>query len=996
MRSEDIQTDSQAHKKEEPAATALESSGFGAEQIRALRGDLSRAAFARRLGVTALTVYRWELPDSASEARRPRGRVLQRLRVYATAPLRAARPAHLPRPKTTVSQPMAAEIERGEYERLLPVLERVVKGELRRAENDLLQLMASGELRTRSARTLATAALARVCVLARGDGRGAFSMLLPLLHELEDAGLPPQVELALHVTAALVFASPDGRLFDAGKTMVHVERAQRHLDAHGTAEDRLLLWISEFAVAFVLNDQQLFERVTSRGAEVLQGHEQPIARAIALYAVAIEAFILGRPALASRRLSELGDFSDLHDLTMFRVRAISHLADVMLEDATDPREVLALTERARRLGQENRHGVSMNGLLSLWAEGEALLRMGRFAEAEERLQQAFAQSDELVWTPMPIGISLARLYAFSGRSQQLRVLADRVTRHGSPVQRAVSQAEATCFRAIAGLMEGADPRVAFETLDRVDQLHHDGASWGFLARSCALLHLSVRVVLGEVESARTALGRLERMLDVAPSAFANVQLQHYKALLACRQGNLQEGRKAIEASLASFELAGLVPEAACARAVLAELAERFGEPDAALLRERSQTELTRIGIAIPAVIRVVSAPDPALLAANRQADPGEVARLIVPIQRLSVRGMSPAKIQRELVAVLRGTFPGAAVRLEEIDREGVASPLAQVDAAVSGEEVSHELGDGSGRRLRVMVQGSLPENAQHVLTSLGSVASLALEVATLRGFAEQGRDHSALGDSAVNVPGIVAASAGMRALKQDLVRLGRSRSTVIVSGESGTGKEVVARAIHALSSRAEAPFVAFDCGSVAASFIERELFGYKRGSQAGASSDVPGVLRSAVGGTLFLDEVGALPLEVQPKLLRFLESGEFVSVGDRRPTQIDVRVIAATDRDLEVAMREGVFREDLFYRLQVVPVRLAPLRERREDIVALAKHFLRELSGKSEPPVLSPDAVAKLWGHDWPGNVRELRSVLERSLAFEPVPRVLDALHLRM
>jgi transcriptional regulator with PAS, ATPase and Fis domain len=370
--------------------------------------------------------------------------------------------------------------------------------------------------------------------------------------------------------------------------------------------------------------------------------------------------------------------------------------------------------------------------------------------------------------------------------------------------------------------------------------------------------------------------------------------------------------------------------------------------------------------------------------------------LIVPIQRLSVRGMSPAKLERELVAVLSASFPAAAVRLEEIDRAGAASPLAQVDAAVSGERIAVELGDGSGRRLRVTVQGALPDDAQHVLTSLGSVASLALEVATLRGFAEQHGDRAAVHESAVQIPGFVAASAVMRALKQDLVRLARSRSTVIVSGESGTGKAVVARAIHDLSSRARAPFVALDCGAVPAEWFERQLFGYKRGSHAGASSDFRGVLRSAQDGTLFLDDVGALPLEVQPKLLRFLESGELVPVGDRRPTQLDVRVIAATDRDLEALVREGTFREDLFYRLQVVPVRLAPLRERREDIVALAKHFLRELSADSEPPVLSPSAVARLWAHEWPGNVRELRSVLERSLAFEPVPRVLDASHLRM
>jgi tetratricopeptide (TPR) repeat protein len=970
---------------------------FSAAQIRALRGELSRAAFARRLGVTALTVYRWELPDSASESRRPRGRVLARVRSYASAPLRAAGDPVRARAKPATSQPIAAEIERGEYERLLPVLERVPKGELRRAENELLQLLASGELRTRAARALATQALARLCVLARGDGRSAFSMILPLLHELESSGLPPQVELALHVTAALVFASPDGRLFDGGKTTVHVEHAERLLDAHGSAEDRLLLWISQFAVAFVLNDRQLFERVNSRGHEALHGHEAPLPRAIALYASAIEAFITGRPALASRRFEELAQFADQHDLSVFRVRALSHMADAMLEDACDPREVLSLAESARRLEQEHRHGVSIQGLVAIWAEGEALLRMARFAEAEERLLVAFTQAEELVWTPISVGLSLARLYVFTGRSQELRALADRMSRYAAPVQRAVTQAEATCFRALAGLLEGADSRAAFETLDRVDQLHSEGASWGFLARSCGLVHLSVRVFLGELDSAQAALGRLERMLDVAPSAFANVQLQHHKALLLCRQGRVQEGRKAIEAALASFELAGLAPEAAVVRVTLAELGERFGEPDAALLRDRSHAELTRLGMTLPPGLRVGTPADPTPFVPSERVELGDVARLVVPIQRLSVRGMAPALIQRELVAVLDLLFPSTRIRLEEIDSKGTALPLAEVGAAEGGRQSTVELGDGSGRRLRVTLQGALPDNASHVLTSVASVASLALEVATLRGFAEHRGPHGKEADRPPELPGFVAASSGMRALKLDLVRLSRSRSTVIVSGESGAGKEIVARAIHDLSARATQPFIAFNCAAVPRDLFEGQLFGYKRGAYTGASSDHPGVIRTARGGTLFLDEVGELPLDVQPKLLRFLENGEIFPLGERRAVQVDVRVIAATHRDLEILVREGLFREDLFYRLQVVPVRIPPLRERREDVTALARHFLRQLTPlDQEPPVLSPDAIATLLAHDWPGNVRELRNVIERSLAFAPVPSVLDGEHLRV
>jgi tetratricopeptide (TPR) repeat protein len=979
----------------------VSSPGYSAEQVRALRGELSRANFARRLGVTALTVYRWELPESASEARRPRGRTLQRLRAYAATAGRSSAVSSEALPLTAAgTAPLAAAgIERAEYERLLPALERIPAGELQRAENELLQLLASGELRTRSARALATQGLARLAVLARGDASAAFSILSPILHELEPSVLAPRVALAVHVTAAMLFSCPDGRLFDAGKTTVHVRHAEQLLDAHGSTEDRLLLWISEFAVAFVLNDLQLFERVLERKHEVCDGQEQLVPRAIALFATAIEAYLSGRSALAVRRFEELAELASSADLSMFRARALTHLADVMLDDALDPREVLAVTERARRLALEHRHGTSLHTLFSTWAEGEALLRLARFEEAEDRLEQAMRQAEELAWTPITVALSLARLHSMTGRSSKLRLLAERMARYDKPVQRAVTLAEAASLRALAHMLEGGAAGPVFEAFHAAEQLVHDGGSWSFLTRLLALVHLPVYVQFGEQAVAQHALGRAERVLDVMPSTWANLQLRQSRGLLLCRQGRLHEGRKALEASLASFELAGVLPEAACARAVLAQLAVRLGEADAGRARDRAEAELERIGLSSPAIAELVGAADAALSLSRPPApvDPGGISRLVVPIQRLSVRGMSPALIQRELVTVLDELFPGASIRLEEVDSQGNALLLGGVDGAGGAERESLELGDGSGRRLRVSIAGALSDNASHVLTTVVSVAALALEVATLRGFAEQRGPLGKPSDTQPELSGFVAASAAMRALKQDLVRLSRSRSTVIVTGESGTGKEIVARAIHDLSARASQPFVTFNCGAVPRDLFEGQLFGYKRGAYTGASSDHPGVIRSARGGTLLLDEVGELPLDVQPKLLRFLENGEIFPLGERRAVQVDVRVIAATHRDLELLVREGRFREDLFYRLQVVPVRIPPLRERREDVIALARHFLRLLTPPDhEPPVLSPDAIATLLAHDWPGNARELRNVVERSLAFAPVPNVLDGEHLRV
>ncbi len=211
-------------------------------------------------------------------------------------------------------------------------------------------------------------------------------------------------------------------------------------------------------------------------------------------------------------------------------------------------------------------------------------------------------------------------------------------------------------------------------------------------------------------------------------------------------------------------------------------------------------------------------------------------------------------------------------------------------------------------------------------------------------------------------------------------------ATVLVQGESGTGKELLAREIHHISRRASKPLVVVNCAALPETLVEAELFGYRRGAFTGAQQDYPGRIRSADGGTLFLDEIGELPLSVQAKLLRFLEAGEVQGLGETRPRQVDVRVIAATNRRLEEQVRKGRFREDLWYRLAIVPLMLPPLRERREDILPLARHFLEALSRQHGLPVptLDRSAECRLLDHPWPGNVRELRNLCERLVILLP------------
>ncbi|HWP99409.1 MAG TPA: sigma 54-interacting transcriptional regulator [Vicinamibacterales bacterium] len=246
------------------------------------------------------------------------------------------------------------------------------------------------------------------------------------------------------------------------------------------------------------------------------------------------------------------------------------------------------------------------------------------------------------------------------------------------------------------------------------------------------------------------------------------------------------------------------------------------------------------------------------------------------------------------------------------------------------------------------------------------------------------------------LPGFICASAAMARVVELIQRLQGNDLTVLVTGESGTGKDLVARAIHEGSVRRSAVFLPFNCTTATRELADSQLFGHRRGAFTGAVADQPGVIRSAAGGTLFLDEIGDLPLDVQPKLLRFLEQGEILPVGETRPTRVDVRVIAATNADLEQRVSEGRFREDLFYRLSVIRVHVPPLRERREEIPYLATYFLREASERlAKPDVrLSAETLDLFDAYLWPGNVRQLRNEIHRAVAMAPAGTVIGPEHL--
>ena len=242
-------------------------------------------------------------------------------------------------------------------------------------------------------------------------------------------------------------------------------------------------------------------------------------------------------------------------------------------------------------------------------------------------------------------------------------------------------------------------------------------------------------------------------------------------------------------------------------------------------------------------------------------------------------------------------------------------------------------------------------------------------------------------------PPLVGQSAAMRAVYDVIARVADSPSTVLITGESGTGKELVAQALHRGSSRRDHPLIKVNCAAIPKDLVESELFGYEKGAFTGAVGAKPGRFELADGGTLFLDEIGEVPVEMQVKLLRALQESEFERVGGIKTLHVDVRLIAATNRDLKALIADGRFREDPFYRLNVVPIVLPPLRDRKEDIPPLAQHFVEKYDRRLGKRVerVDDDAMEVLLGYSWPGNIRELENLMERSVLFADGPVITGA-----
>jgi len=668
-------------------------------------------------------------------------------------------------------------------------------------------------------------------------------------------------------------------------------------------------------------------------------------------------------------------------------------------------EAMALAERSVELQQESGtpHGLG----IALASLGQICVRFGNLNRAEEVLNRALDVRSPMQFMRETTGAvfdTLAQIFLIRGEHEEasraldkakeaygesgahssrwyqwsLRLLEARLALRRGQHQAALSlasaigavegvpasyaiQAELIALEAMlaAGKLREAEDRL--EPVSRRVQPGTMSGAWGEFLR----LRGRVRAAAHRATDAYHDFGQSVSVFELLGEQYQGGLSYLELGRLAASAGARSRATRYLTEAKVRFEALGAAPELAEARHALA------GAPVAAVG--------TYVGVQMDgdeALVRrlVDAAALPALLAregaaALLESCEAQAAVLFVQtgsgqVRVLAASGLDEGDDQQFALTALRSsTDSHPSFALEPIGRDPSGPRFAAVSAARSA-------GAHAMQRLRmlcaVLRQGfELCEARERPVETALHVIERQLEPL---------------------LPGFVCASAAMQRVADQIQRLQGNDLTVLITGESGTGKDLVARAIHAGSLRRGGMFLPYNCTSATRELADSQLFGHRRGSFTGAVADQPGVLRTAIGGTLFLDEVGDLPLDVQPKLLRFLEQGEVLPVGETRPQKVDVRVVAATNADLEQRVAEGTFREDLFYRLSVIRIHVPPLRERREEIPHLSTFFLREASDRlGKPGVrLSPDTLDLFDVFHWPGNVRQLRNEIQRAVALAP------------
>ena len=679
-------------------------------------------------------------------------------------------------------------------------------------------------------------------------------------------------------------------------------------------------------------------------------------------------------------------------------------------------QALALAERSVAL--QERIGPGRGLAISLATMGQILARLGQLERAEQVLRRALDvrspsqfQSNEITGAVFD---TLAQISLMRG---EYETAGDHLRRSGEAygaygIQ--VSQWYEWSIRVLEAKL--AVRRGAFdEGLRLADEIVHAPSAPTSEAIQAELIACEAMLKAGRTAEAHKRLLTVNERLDPRERPGTWGESLRLRAEIHARMGESAEAYHDLAQSASVFDLLGERYQRAVSHLALARLATNAGA--------RSQAE-QYLAASAPVFESLGAARDleETRSVAARLSTIGTGEYVGSPahaddafVRRLIDAAVLPQLLGRETAAVLLEGLnaDAAAVYVQPSSADvrmlgwsGCDSDSARALARAAVQGVAYGAGvlvieplgrDYDGPRVAVVVSSRpIDDSARRRLRMIASVANQGFQLCALRERPSVVPETSHEPSLEPLLPGFLCASAAMQRVTEQIQRLQGNDLTVLITGESGTGKELVAKAIHVGSTRSAAIFLAYNCTTTTRDLADSQLFGHRRGSFTGAVTDQPGLVRTATGGTLFLDEIGDLPPDVQPKLLRFLEQGEIMPVGETRPQRVDVRVITATNADLEQRVAEGKFREDLYYRLSVIRIHVPPLRERREEIPHLSSLFLREASERlGKPDVhLSSEALDLLVQYWWPGNVRQLRNEIQRAVALGRAASAIGASHL--
>jgi DNA-binding NtrC family response regulator/tetratricopeptide (TPR) repeat protein len=666
-------------------------------------------------------------------------------------------------------------------------------------------------------------------------------------------------------------------------------------------------------------------------------------------------------------------------------------------------QAMALAERSVDLQEEagTPHGLG----IALASLGQICVRLGNLTRAEEALNRALDVRSPLQFMRETTGAvfdTLAQIHLIRGNHQDasryLQRSRDAYGEYGSQTSRWYQWSVRVLEARVA--LRGSDAAQALEIAGEIARAQDVPAGY---ATQADLVAVEAFLASRRHEEAENLLNALASRLESSGMSGTWGEFLRLRGRVHGQAGRLTEAYHDFGQSVSVFELLGERYQAGLSYLELGKLAGAAGA------RSRATRYLTD---AITIFESLQANPDLAETRTALGSVPASATGGFVGVQmdgddalvrRIVDASVTPALLAKEgttalleacdaqaaIIFTQRSQTDFAVVSVSGCDAETARALAGAASRALSGSSAPLVIVEPIGR------DGNAPRYA--AVTGVRPFPPPILQrFRTICAVLRQGFDLCSARDRPLEpaagaierqleplIPGFVCASAAMQRVTDQIQRLQGNDLTVLITGESGTGKDLVARAIHAGSPRRAAMFLPYNCTSATRELADSQLFGHRRGSFTGAVADQPGVLRTAVGGTLFLDEVGDLPIDVQPKLLRFLEQGEVLPVGETRPTRVDVRVVAATNADLEQRVSDGKFREDLFYRLSVIRIHVPPLRDRREEIPHLSTFFLREASERlGKPGVrLSPETLDLFDAFSWPGNVRQLRNEVQRAVA---------------